>query len=111
MAGSVGFASFTGGFAPLSGGSTDQEPAAGPDLDARGVWSQVSRGGDERTELDSLEADPVTFTATIDGDELEITSGAPTLADALIDHGILVGLDDEVSAPMNKPPQLSLIHI
>lgn len=101
MAGSFAYASVSGG----PGEYATQTTAAGPDLDDRDVWSQVSRGGEERRDLDFLEADPVTFTALIDDEELEITSGAGTLADALVDHGVLVGLEDEVSAQMNKPPQ------
>lgn len=99
MAGSVAFATVGD-----RAGQVATQSAAGPDLDQRSVWSQVSRDGGERTSLDFLEADPVTFTVVIDDEELEITSAAPTLAEALIDHGVLVGLDDQVSAKMNQPP-------
>lgn len=51
-----------------------------------------------------LEADPVTFTVTVDGEELEITTTAPTLSQALLREGIVVGWDDEVSAPMSLRP-------
>ena len=66
------------------------------------VWAQVSRSDGARVALEA--GDPVTFTVTVDGRTLDLTSGASTLADALIDNGILVGLDDVVSAEMNAKP-------
>lgn len=103
LAGSLAYASIGG---PLdltsdAGQAPDAEEAAAADLDERSVWAQVSRGGSDRS-LDVLEADPVTFNVTIDGEEVEISSGAETLADALIDYGIIVGADDVVSAEMNQ---------
>lgn len=105
LAGSLGYAALGTGFGEDAPGQVEQ--AAVPGLEDRNVWSQVSRsgGGGERESLDFLESEPVTFSVTIDGQELEITSGAATLADALIDNGILVGLDDEVNADMNQPPE------
>jgi len=105
LAGSLGYAALSTSSGEDAPGQVEQ--AAVPGLEDRSVWSQVSRsgGGGERESLDFLESEPVTFSVTIDGEELQITSGAGTLADALIDNGILVGLDDEVNADMNQPPE------
>ncbi|CAM3422982.1 G5 domain-containing protein [Occultella aeris] len=77
------------------------DAGAAPDVTGRdNVWAQVSRGELPRTALEA--ENEVTFTVTVDGQDLEITSNALTLADALIDNGIVVGVDDQVSSEMNR---------
>lgn len=45
-----------------------------------------------------------TFTATVDGDAVEVTTLARTLSEALADAGIEVGFLDDVSEPLNSEP-------
>lgn len=90
---------------PGAGNSGDDALAAqgAPDVTGReNVWLQVSRSDGERPEFET--GPSVTYTVAVDGQALEITSAAPTLADALVDNGIVVGLEDVVSAPMNEQP-------
>lgn len=61
----------------------------------------VSRSVD-RLPLD--DATQRTFTATVDGEPIEVTTLARTLAEALAGAGIEVGFLDEVSEPMNGAP-------
>ncbi|MFV0254202.1 MAG: G5 domain-containing protein [Beutenbergiaceae bacterium] len=68
------------------------------------VWAQVSRGDGYRESLLDEGVDPVDFTVVVDGQTVELSSSANTLADALIEAGISVDLDDVVSAPMGEPP-------
>lgn len=102
LVGSLSFANASGWNAgdDATGGAADIS-----DVTGRGdVWAQVSR--DSFREPLELEAgEPVAFTVTVDGRtvDLETTSTTP-LADALIDAGIVVDLDDVVSAPMGEPP-------
>lgn len=49
-----------------------------------------------------LEGNGVQFSVAVDGETVDINSAAPTLAQALIREGIVVGWDDVVSAPMNE---------
>lgn len=103
LSGSLAFASTT---APGGLFGTDAAPdlaGDGAQLTGRDeMWAQASRG-DGRDPL-LLEVDPVTFTVSVDGQDVELTSGAATLADALIEAGIEIGLEDEVSAPMGETP-------
>ena len=67
------------------------------------VWAQVSRSEDERAPLDLLNEEAVSFTVAVDGETVALTTATTTtLADALIDAGIVVDLDDVVSAPMGE---------
>ena len=71
------------------------------------LWDQASRSGDGTRDPSGLldEAGPaVQFQATVDGETYDIESNAGTVADALIDNGIVVGLDDNVSVQMNSRP-------
>ena len=72
------------------------------------LWNQASRSGEGERELPPGlldEAGPaVQFQATVDGETYDIESNAATVADALIDNGIVVGLDDNVSVQMNSRP-------
>ncbi|QOR71654.1 G5 domain-containing protein [Ruania alkalisoli] len=73
-------------------------------VDRTDYWNQVSRGGDSAREALNEAGESVSFTVTVDDREVDITSNARTLADALIENGIVVGLDDNVSVPMNSLP-------
>lgn len=72
------------------------------------LWDQASRSGEGTREAPAGlldEAGPaVQFQATVDGQTYDIESNAGTIADALIDNGIVVGLDDNVSVEMNSRP-------
>jgi hypothetical protein len=69
------------------------------------VWAQVSRSDGFREPLALEAGEPVDFAVTVDGTRLELTGSTnQALADALIDAGIVVDLDDNVSAPMGEPP-------
>ncbi len=68
------------------------------------VWAQVSRSDGYREPLELEAGEAVSFTVTVDGRAVDLTSSAPTLADALIEAGIVVDLDDVVSAPMGRAP-------
>ncbi len=92
--------------ASRAGGSAADTTADIADVTGRDdVWAQVSRSDGFREPL-SLEAgEDVSFAVTVDGTTLDLTgSTTQTLADALIDAGIVVDLDDVVSAPMGQPP-------
>jgi hypothetical protein len=65
------------------------------------VWAQVSRSDGDRQPLELEAGETVGFTVTVDGKTVDLTTtSSTTLADALIDAGIVVDLDDVVSAPM-----------
>jgi len=67
------------------------------------VWAQVSRSESDREPLELEAGESVAFTVTVDGRTVDLTtSSTSTLADALIDAGIVVHLDDVVSAPMGE---------
>ncbi|UFU03801.1 G5 domain-containing protein [Ruania suaedae] len=89
-------------------GAPDQQAdlagASAYSVERTDYWNQVSRGGDSAREALDEAGEPVTFSVTVDDREVEITSNAARLADALIENGIVVGLDDNVSAPMNSRP-------
>lgn len=69
------------------------------------VWAQVSRGDGFRPPLELEAGEAVDFTVTVDGQTVDLaTTSTTVLADALIDAGIVVDLDDVVSAPMGEPP-------
>ena len=98
-----GSLSFAAAQAPDDSAADAAADASWDDVAGReNVWAQVSRSDGARVALEA--GDPVTFAVTVDGRTLDLTSGASTLADALIDNGILVGLDDVVSAEMNAKP-------
>lgn len=79
--------------------------AAGEAAAREDVWQQVSRGdGGFREPLELLESEPVTFTVVVDGQTVELTSGASTLAEALIEAGIVVEHEDRVSQAMGTAP-------
>ena len=97
----------------LSFANASNDATAGSDTSAdlsdvtgrNDVWAQVSRNDGYREPL-SLEAgEAVPFTVTVDGATVDLTGYSnQALADALIDAGIVVDLDDLVSAPMGEPP-------
>jgi len=65
------------------------------------VWAQVSRSDGYRAPIELEAGETVNFTVTVDGKSVDLTTtSTTTLADALIDAGIVVDLDDVVSAPM-----------
>ncbi len=104
LVGSLSFANASsnndadGGGAGTSGGLAD---VSGRD----DVWAQVSRNDGYREPLLLEAGDPVTFVVTVDGETVELTgSTSQILADTLIDAGIVVDLDDVVSAPMGEAP-------
>lgn len=68
------------------------------------VWAQVSRGDGSREPLALEAGEPISFSVTVDGQTVDLSSSAATLADALIEAGIVVDLDDVVSAPMGEAP-------
>ncbi|WP_159096392.1 G5 domain-containing protein [Miniimonas sp. S16] len=61
----------------------------------------VSRSQDRAALVDG---NGVTFTVTVDGVATPLTTTADTLADALTDAGIVLGWDDQVSAPLTSAP-------
>ncbi|UFU07396.1 G5 domain-containing protein [Ruania halotolerans] len=106
LAGSLAFA------ATQPGSSAEQNDLTGTGVGSAansltgrtGVWDQASRSGEVTRDVLDEAGEPVTFTVTVDGRDVEITSNAGTLADALIDNGIVVGIEDNVSVPMNGVP-------
>lgn len=68
------------------------------------VWAQVSRSDGYREPLMLEGAEPVSFSVSVDGQTVDLTTSTATLADALIEAGVVVDLDDEVSAPMGERP-------
>ncbi|WP_147916236.1 G5 domain-containing protein [Ruania zhangjianzhongii] len=113
LAGSLAFAANQPGGAaetdaadPFGGGSAEdaQSYLAGRSE----LWDQASRSGDGTRDIPAGlldEAGPaVQFQATVDGETYDIESNAGTVADALIENGIVVGLDDNVSVQMNSVP-------
>ncbi|MFV0426769.1 MAG: G5 domain-containing protein [Beutenbergiaceae bacterium] len=97
---SVSMANLTGQASSVSQDSV----ADAVDLSGRDdVWAQVSRSDDGRDPL-AEGGELVDFVVNVDGQDVELSSNAPTLAQALIDAGIAVDLDDVVSAPMGEPP-------
>ncbi len=95
-------------FAGLGGASPSAEDARADVADLAGredVWAQVSRGDMVREPLILEAGEAVDFTVTVDGRTVDLTTTSTTiLADALVDAGIVVELDDVVSAPMGEPP-------
>ncbi|WP_241680878.1 G5 domain-containing protein [Pseudactinotalea suaedae] len=102
LAGSLSFADASS--SPSTTGadtSADIADVAGRD----DVWAQVSRSDGTREPLLLEAGEPVDFAVTVDGATVELTgSSNQALADALIDAGIVVDLDDVVSAPMGEAP-------
>src|SRR5699024_3929801 len=72
------------------------------------TWNQASRSGQVTRDVpDNLleESGPsVSFTVKVDGRTYDIDTRADTVADALSENGIVVGLDDNVSVDMNSRP-------
>ncbi len=71
------------------------------------LWHQASRSGQDVRDAAGLldEAGPtVHFQVTVDGESYDLESNAATVADALIENGIVVGLEDNVSVEMNSRP-------
>lgn len=101
LVGSLSFAD-----ASSSGGATQDSEANIAGITGRDdVWAQVSRSDGFREPIALEAGEAVSFQVTVDGQTLDLTgSSTQILADALIDAGIVVDLDDVVSAPMGEPP-------
>lgn len=78
-------------------------PLLNPDL-VEADLIHVTASSRSGTREPLAEADPITFTLTVGGESREITSSAATLADALLEAGVELGWDDEVSADLSGPP-------
>lgn len=112
LAGSLAFAANQPGADSENTDATDSFAASEEDAQTylagrTELWDQASRSGQDGRDPAGLldEAGPaVHFQATVDGETYDIESNAETVADALIENGIVVGLEDNVSVEMNSRP-------
>src|SRR5699024_6696643 len=110
LAGSLAFAANQPGADSENADATDSFAASEEDAQTylagrTELWDQASRSGQDGRDPAGLldEAGPaVHFQATVDGETYDIESNAETVADALIENGIVVGLEDNVAGELNS---------